>query len=112
MTHETARFGQVSAGVAGRRRNTIPAYNHFMKYLLPAVIVPLCAMAQSLSLTDGWSTWAPRPEISPKAYLDPIHARGGKASLALTGESNPGVFGGWERVVDGVQPEGWYRFQA
>jgi predicted amidohydrolase len=69
-------------------------------------------MAQSLSLTDGWSTWAPRPEISPKAYLDPIHARGGKASLALTGESNPGVFGGWERVVDGVQPEGWYRFQA
>jgi len=60
---------------------------------------------QALSLTEGWSAWAPRPEIAPKTF----HEQG---SLALSGESNPGVFGGWERVVDGVRPESWYRFQA
>ena len=70
------------------------------------------ADSEPLSLAEGWSTWAPRPEIAPKAFRDPIHARGGKASLGLSGESNPGVFGGWERVVKGVQPDTWYRFQA
>ena len=83
-----------------------------MKSLLLALILPVCALAQPLSLTEGWSTWAPRPEIAPKAFYDTIHSRGGKGSLALSGESNPGVFGGWERLVRDVRPDTWYRFQA
>jgi len=63
-------------------------------------------------LPAGWSVWAPRAEISPRAFLDVTRYRTGPASLALSGNSNPAVHGGWDYVVEGVQPGKWYRFTA
>ncbi len=60
----------------------------------------------------GWAVWSPRPEIAPRGYIDTVHGRGRPGSLALSGNSNPGVFGGWERTVTGIEAGGWYRFAA
>jgi predicted amidohydrolase len=34
------------------------------------------------------------------------------SSLAVSGNSNPAAFGGWESSVSGVEPGKWYRFTA
>jgi predicted amidohydrolase len=60
----------------------------------------------------GWKVWSPRPEIAPRGYIDPVHYRRQTGSLALSGNSNPAVFGGWECQVDGVEPGKWYRLTA
>jgi predicted amidohydrolase len=53
----------------------------------------------------GWTLWAPREEITPRAFID-------AGSLALSGRNNAAEFGGWERAISGIQPEAWYRFRA
>ena len=60
---------------------------------------------------DGWTVWSPRPEIAPRAYTDAVHSRGQSGSMALSGNSNPAVFGGWQRETR-VEPGKWYRFKA
>jgi predicted amidohydrolase len=30
----------------------------------------------------------------------------------MSGDSNPAVFGGWQRTITGIQPGQWYRFRA
>jgi len=89
-----------------------------------APVLPFCALAQPLPFHQteftarevhgdgGWRVWSPRPEITPRAYVDETPSRALHGALALSGESNPAVFGGWERTVRGIQPENWYRFQA
>jgi predicted amidohydrolase len=89
-----------------------------------ALAVPLWLAAQSLPFhqtgfrqtdlggRDGWSVWSPRAEIAPRGFLDEVHGRGGRAALALSGESRTGVFGGWQRTVAGIRAGGWYRFRA
>lgn len=61
---------------------------------------------------EGWTVWAPRPDIAPRAFVDPVHSRGASGSLALAGNSNPGVFGGWEREITGIEAGKWYRLVA
>ena len=61
---------------------------------------------------DGWSAWSPRPEIAPRTFVDALHSRTGGGSLAVAGQSNAAVFGGWERALPGVHPGAWYRFRA
>jgi predicted amidohydrolase len=58
----------------------------------------------------GWETWAPRPEIAPRTFVDTVRYRSNPGSLAVSGHSNPAEFGGWVRVVPGVVPGSWYRF--
>ncbi len=60
----------------------------------------------------GWTVWSPRPEIAPRGFIDTVHGRGGPGSLALSGNSNPAVFGGWQRTVTGIEAGRWYRFAA
>jgi predicted amidohydrolase len=59
-----------------------------------------------------WEIWAPRPEIAPRGYLDATRYRAQPASLALSGNSNPAVCGGWQRAAGGVEPGRWYRLRA
>ncbi len=84
-----------------------------MKFVFAEMMFPACLLAQTFAAgSGGWAAWSPRAEIAPRTYVDAIHSRGGHGSLAVSGHSNPGVFGGWERTVTGIQPEGWYHFRA
>jgi predicted amidohydrolase len=76
-----------------------------------------CVVAvQAASLISGppsaWNTWAPRAEIAPRTFVDKIHYRthAEPGSLAISGNSNPAAYGGWEYVARGVAPGKWYRF--
>jgi len=60
----------------------------------------------------GWSLWTPRPETAPRTFVDNVSSRAGRGALAISGNSNPAVCGGWERVVKGIQAGEWYRFSA
>ncbi len=68
--------------------------------------------AETNGLPAGWTIWAPRPEIAPRTFVDPLHYRTRPGSLAISGNSNPAVFGGWEHPVAGIAPGQWYRFVA
>ena len=94
-----------------------------MKLPLAVIVFPACLLAQPLPFHqsafsaadaggDGWAAWSPRPEIAPRAYIDGVHSSTGRGSLALSGQSNPAVFGGWERRLGGVRAGAWYRFRA
>ncbi len=61
---------------------------------------------------EGWRTWAPRAELAPSTFVDMARYRGQPGSLAISGNSNPAEFGGWEYTVQGVEPEKWYRLTA
>lgn len=63
------------------------------------------------SNTDGWTTWAHRPEIAPRIYLESVISRGDAGSLAVSGNSNAAAYGGWERSIP-VTPGKWYRLTA
>ncbi len=84
-----------------------------MKHLL---LLFCTAAVQAASLISGpataWSTWAPRAEIAPRTFIDNIHYRSHPepGSLAISGNSNPAAYGGWEYVARGVTPGKWYRF--
>ena len=84
-----------------------------MKHLL--LLLSTCAV-QAASLISGapaaWTAWAPRAEIAPRTFIDTIHYRSHAqpGSLAISGNSNPAAYGGWEYVASGVTPGKWYRF--
>ncbi len=63
-------------------------------------------------LPEAWSVWSPRPEIAPRTFLDPVHYRSRPASLAISGQGNAAEYGGWERIVPGIESGAWYRFSA
>ncbi len=60
----------------------------------------------------GWTTWAARPEIAPRTYVDEIRYRSDPGSLAISGGSNAAVYGGWHHNVSGIEPGKWYRLTA
>ena len=60
----------------------------------------------------GWRTWAARPEIAPRTFVEVVHSRGEAGSLGISGDSNPAAYGGWEKTVSGIQAGEWYRFTA
>ncbi len=59
----------------------------------------------------GWSTWAQRPEVAPRTFVDTRFSRGGPGALAISGASNSAEHGGWEHSV-AVEPGKWYRLTA
>lgn len=61
---------------------------------------------------DGWTIWSARPETAPRCFVDSMRFRTRPGSLAISGNSNIGEHGGWERLVPGVEPGAWYRFTA
>jgi predicted amidohydrolase len=75
------------------------------------------ALAQPVLLRESgfkalWEIWAPRAEIAPRGYLDETKFRTQPASLALSGNSNPAVCGGWQKLVAGIETGRWYRLTA
>jgi predicted amidohydrolase len=104
-------------------RESSTTYTLLMKPLFLAIAFAASLAAQSLPFHQtafgaadagrgGWTAWSPRPEIAPRAYIDDVHSRSGHGALALSGQSNPAVFGGWERALTGIQPGAWYHFRA
>jgi len=61
---------------------------------------------------NGWTTWAARPEIAPRTFVDSGVSRGEAGSLAISGNSNAAAHGGWEYKVASIQEGQWYRFEA
>jgi predicted amidohydrolase len=61
--------------------------------------------------SGGWQRWSPRDEIAPRVYVDSTQDRGSGGSLAVSGNSNVAVMGGWEKLAS-VTPGRWYRFTA
>jgi predicted amidohydrolase len=62
--------------------------------------------------TTSWRVWSQRQETAPRAYIDHTTTRSGKGSLAVSGDSNIAVHGGWEHTVSGIEAGKWYRFTA
>jgi predicted amidohydrolase len=60
----------------------------------------------------GWNVWSARTEIAPKTFIDATHYRTEPGSLAISGNSNPAEYGGWEYLAPGMAPGQWYRFVA
>ncbi len=83
-----------------------------LKMILLVSAAALSLQAQSVPAGDGWTVWSPRPEIAPRGYIDEVHSRSGHGALALSGASNPAVFGGWQRTISGIQAGSWYRFHV
>jgi predicted amidohydrolase len=63
-------------------------------------------------LPTGWKTWAARPEIAPRTFVDLAHYRRAPGSLAISGNSNAAEYGGWEYTASHVEAGKWYRFVA
>ena len=61
---------------------------------------------------EGWTVWSARPEIAPKTFVDVVHYRKQPGSLAISGNSNPAAYGGWQYLASGVESGKWYRFVA
>ena len=91
------------------------------------LIAPLLAMALSAGSLNvrfsaftedsggkpaGWTTWSARAETAPRCFVDALHFHSKAGSLAISGNSNIAEYGGWQRLVPGVQPGMWYRFTA
>jgi predicted amidohydrolase len=68
--------------------------------------------ASAGGLAAGWRVWTPRAGTAPRVYVDATRSRARVGSLAVSGDSNPAVCGGWEHDVDGVAPREWYRLTA
>lgn len=60
----------------------------------------------------AWHPRAARPEIAPRAFVASAPSRGEPGALALAGDGNSAAAGGWERRVEGVVPDRWYRLSA
>lgn len=63
-------------------------------------------------LPAGWRTWAARPEIAPRTFVDMTRSRNEPGSLAISGNSNAAEYGGWEYRAGQVNAGKWYRFAA
>ena len=48
----------------------------------------------------------------PRVYVDTLVGRTQPGSLAVNGASNAAAYGGWRRLISGVKPAGWVRFQT
>jgi predicted amidohydrolase len=60
----------------------------------------------------GWTTWAARREIAPKATVVSSPSLGEAGALALSGDGNPAACGEWRRTIDGIRTGHWYRLTA
>ncbi len=55
----------------------------------------------------GWTTWTPRPEISPLFAIDPYAGRERHGALRISGDCSPAAHGSWRHPVGpiaGAQP--------
>src|SRR5690349_3924196 len=58
----------------------------------------------------GWTVWSGRAKTLPRTWVEGVVSLGEGGSLAVSGDGNVGSFGGWQRVVGGIEAGTWYRF--
>jgi predicted amidohydrolase len=58
----------------------------------------------------GWTVWSDRAETLPRTWVEGVVSLGEAGSLAVSGDGNVGSFGGWQRIVRGIEAGTWYRF--
>jgi len=63
-------------------------------------------------LPAGWKVWAARSETAPRTFVEAAHYRSGPGSLAISGDSNSLVYGGWHYAISSIEGGKWYRFGA
>ncbi|MCP5114605.1 MAG: hypothetical protein GY953_27570, partial [bacterium] len=91
-----------------------------VRLLASCLLALTCFAAEPLFHQSGftkdsvqpWRLWTPRDETAPQLGVNDAEFRTQPGSLSVAGASNIAVLGGWERVVDGIQPGHWYRFVA
>ena len=64
------------------------------------------------ALTEGWEAWSQRDEIRPEFFIAGQPSLDRSGSLGIGCVSNPLARGGWRRLVDGIEPGGFYRLEA
>ena len=75
---------------------------------LPAGEPPVPAVRLSADAPD-WTAWSDRAETMPRTWVDGLVSLGQPGSLAVSGDGNIGSYGGWQRVLRGVEGGAWYR---
>ena len=74
--------------------------------------------AESFPLGDdpsgvpGWTTWSQRDETRPQFFSSGLPNLGEAGCLGINGASNNSAHGCWRRVVSGIKPGSFYRFEA
>lgn len=63
-------------------------------------------------LGDVWKTWAPREELLPRCYVDQTNFRSAPDALAISGNSNAAAYGGWYRIIPGIESKKFYSLTA
>ena len=62
--------------------------------------------------TAGWEKNSQRAEISPEFFVAAQPSLGGPGSLGMYGASNSAVRGCWRTLIQGIEPGGFYTFEA
>ncbi|HUU28164.1 MAG TPA: carbon-nitrogen hydrolase family protein [archaeon] len=60
----------------------------------------------------GWDVWSQRAETRPFFFTTELPSLGKPGSLGISGASNNSAHGCWQKVVSGIKPGAWYRFEA
>jgi len=47
----------------------------------------------------GWTVWSDRAETLPRTWVEGLVSIGEPGSLAVSGNGNIGIYGGWQRVL-------------
>lgn len=61
-----------------------------------------------LTTPANWTTWTPRAELAPRTAIE---TRGGETMLVLEAQRFE-QYGQWVSLVSGIEPGGYYRFEA
>jgi predicted amidohydrolase len=57
----------------------------------------------------GWTTWTPRPDISPIFSIDPYAGRAGNGALRISADCSPAAIGSWKLRIPNITPGQPYR---
>jgi hypothetical protein len=57
----------------------------------------------------GWTVWSDRAETMPRTWVEGLVSLGEPNSLTVSGNGNLASFGGWQRVLQGIEAGAWYR---
>jgi predicted amidohydrolase len=67
--------------------------------------IGIALLLAGVTLPEGWTPWAARPEIAPRAFVE-------QGALAVSGNSNAAAYGGWEYRAPAIEAGRWYRLSA
>ena len=61
---------------------------------------------------DGWIQYSPRDEIRPDFFIAKTPNLRGDGSLGISGASNSASYGCWYKLIKGIKPGNYYKFEA